>query len=314
MKRRLLLLAGFSIVTARLSAQCAGSPGVQAVCNRAIDALKMLHPAVGLIVSGGDPTLGTARALGGFGHFFVSGRVNAVNVRAPSPDTTFGQITIHDFVPAPVVEAGIGVWPGLGNGLLAVDALFSATLVPTHAVDKLSVDSSAAHLGSMALGFGYGARVGVFGGVFPIPALSVSVMRRSLPRLTYGRLAASSLSSGDAFDFNTDVHATNVRVTAGYHLEVVDVVAGFGFDHYTSDGLLLYYDNPPLSSVALVPFTPRNNRQVIFADAALHFAVASLGAEVGYQTGKDQHLSTIYSDLDAKSGHFFGGLGLRVGL
>src|SRR5215831_4459589 len=113
----LVVLAVSAAPSPAFAQQCPGSPGVQAVCKRAIDALKMLHPAVGLIVSGGDPALGSARALGGFGHFFITGRVNAVNVRAPSPDTTFGLVTIHDFVPAPVVEAGVGVWPGFQNGL-----------------------------------------------------------------------------------------------------------------------------------------------------------------------------------------------------
>jgi hypothetical protein len=308
----LVLIAGLPGVFATLSAQCTGSASVQGVCNRAIDALKTFHPAAGIIVSGGDPSLGTAQALGGFGHFFVSARVNAVNVAAPNPDTTNVSNTIHGFVPAPVVEAGVGIWPGL-RGMLAVDALFAATLVPTHAVDKLTVDSGAAHFGSMALGLGYGVRVGVFNGMFPIPAVSVSVMRRSLPRLTYGQLAASSLSSGDAFQFATDVKATNVRVTAGYHLLLADVAAGFGFDHYSSNGRLRYYDNPPFNSIATVPFTPRNNRAVVFADAAFHLALASLGAEVGYQTGEDQHLSTNYSGFNAKSGHIFGGVGVRVG-
>lgn len=315
MKRSaVVFIAGLSAVASRVSAQCTGGAQVQDVCNRAIDALKTFHPAAGILVSGGDPSLGTAQALGGFGHFFVSARVNAVKVAAPNPDTTSGANTIHGFVPAPVVEAGIGLWPGLSGGLLAVDALFSATLVPTHAVDKLTVDSGAAHFGSMALGLGYGARVGVFSGMFPIPALSVSVMRRSLPRLSYGQLAASSVSSGDAFEFETDVKATNVRVTAGYHLMLVDVAAGFGFDHYSSNGLLRYYDNPPFASIARVPFTPRNNREVVFADVGFHFALAMLGVELGYQTGEDQHLSTNYSGFNAKSGHFFGGVGMRVGL
>ena len=310
----LVLIAGVQGAFAPLAAQCTGSASVQEVCNRAIDALKTFHPAAGIIVSGGDPSLGTAEALGGFGHFFLSARVNAVKVAAPNPDTTSASNTIHGFVPAPVVEAGVGIWPGLRGGLLAVDALLSATLVPTHAIDKLTVDSGAAHFGSMALGLGFGARIGVFKGMFPIPAMSVSVMRRSLPRLTYGQLAASSLSSGDAFEFDTDVKATNVRVTAGYHLPLADVAAGFGFDHYSSNGRLRYFDNPPLGGIATVPFTPRNNRQVIFADAAFHLALASLGAEIGYQTGQDQHLSTNYSGFDAKSGHLFGGIGVRVGL
>lgn len=310
----LAVLAACSITPRLSSQQCLGGPQVQDACNRAIDALKTFHPAAGIIVSGGDPSLGTAQALGGFGHFFVSARVNAVNVAAPNPDTTSGPQTIRGFVPAPVVEAGVGVWPGLRGGMLAVDALFSATLVPTHAVDKLTVDSGATHLGSMALGLGFGVRVGLWSGMFPIPAVSVSVMRRSLPRLTYGQLAPSSISSGDAFDFSTDVKATNVRVTAGYHLPLADVAAGFGFDHYSSEGRLRYYDNPPFSDVATVPFTPRENRAVLFADAAFHLSLASLGVELGYQTGQDQHLSTNYSGFDPKSGHFFGGLGVRVGL
>jgi len=198
--------------------------------------------------------------------------------------------------------------------MLAVDGLLSATLVPTHAIDKLSVDSNAARIGSLALGLGYGVRVGVLGGRFPLPAVTVSVMRRSLPRLTYGQLASSSLASGDAFEFDTDVHATNARVTAGYHLLLVDVAAGIGFDHYTSNGRLRYYDNPPFNTLAIVPFKPSNSRQVVFADAAFHLALLSLGAELGYQTGKDQHLSTDYSGFNERAGHFFGGIGVRVGL
>ena len=90
----------------------------------------------------------------------------------------------------------MGLYRGLSSGLLAVDGLFSATLVPTHAVDKLGVDSGATKLGSMALGLGYGVRIGIVRGLFPIPSLSVSVMRRSMPRVTYGRLAPTSLSVG----------------------------------------------------------------------------------------------------------------------
>jgi hypothetical protein len=194
-------------LTAKLTAQCTGNASVQEVCNRAIDALKTFHPAAGIIVSGGNPSVGSARALGGLGHGFLAVRVNALTVVVPNPDTTTGAAAFEGLVGAPVVEAGVG----LSGGFLAVDALFAATLLPTNAVDNLRVDSGATRLGSLALGLGYGARVSVLPGAFPVPAVSLSVMRRSLPRVIYGRLAPSSLSSGDAFEFETDLQATNVR-------------------------------------------------------------------------------------------------------
>jgi hypothetical protein len=296
-----------------LHAQCSGSPEVVAVCNRAIDALKTFHPAAGLVISGGDPVLGGARAMAGLGHFFASARINAANITVPNPDTASGPTSIKGAVPAPVVEGGVGLYRGLPSGLLAVDGLFSATLVPTHAVDKLAVSPGAAKLGSMALGLGFGARIGIVRGIFPIPSLSVSVMRRSMPRVVYGQLAPTGLSAGDAFEFDTDLKATNWRVVAGYHLVGFDIAAGLGFDRYTSRGRLRYYSNPTLSIVSTVPFDPVNERQVVFADAAFHLTVLTLGAELGYQTGEDQRLSTVYTDFNPSTGHVFGGLGLRFG-
>lgn len=301
------------LVGAPLRAQCSGSPQVQQVCNRAIDALKTFHPAVGLLISGGDPVLGGARTLDGFGHLFVSGRINAVHVAAPNPDTTAGATSLKGLVPAPVVEAGVGLYRGLPSGLLAVDGLFSATLVPTHAVDKLGVDSGATRIGSLALGLGFGARIGILRGLFPVPSMSLSVMRRSLPRITYGQLASSSLSAGDAFEFDSDVHATTWRFAAGYHLMMADLAVGIGFDRYTAHGRLRYYDSPPLNSVATVPFDPVNERQVIFGDADFRLTGLTLGAELGYQTGEDQKLSTRYTGFNPTSGHVFGGVGLRFG-
>jgi hypothetical protein len=312
--RKLVLLALMAgAPAASLHAQCTGSAPVVAVCNRAIDALKTFHPAAGLIISGGDPVLGGARALDGLGHFFVSARLNAAKIVAPNPDTAAGPTSLKGAVPAPVLEGGVGLYRGLPSGLLAVDGLVSATLVPTHAVAKLGVDSGSTKLGNFALGLGYGVRVGIVRGLFPIPSISMTVMRRTLPRITYGRLAATSLSTGDAFEFDADVKATTWRFAAGYHLVAFDIAAGIGFDRYTSHGRLRYYDNPPLNTLATVPFDPVNERQVLFADAAFHLTLLTLGAELGYQTGQDQKLSTNYTDFDPSSGHVFGGIGLRFG-
>ncbi len=307
MNRLACILTTLSATAGSLAAQTecsAVATQAQTICNRAVDAYKTFQPLGGIAISGGDPELGTARGLGGPGHLFVSARVNAVKAAIPNPDTT--QAKISGLVPAPVVEGGVGLLRGMGGGLLSVDALVSATLLPTN-LTKLSVDSNATKIGSMALGVGYGARVGILNGAFPIPSVSVSVMRRSLPRVRYG-----DLSTSDNYQFDTDLKATNVRVAASLRFILLDVAAGFGFDHYSSTGHLRFYNNPPLNTTIqtiTVPVT--NNRQVLFADAGLNLMVLKLVGEVGYQTGKDQKLSTNYRDFDPTAGHVYGGIGVR---
>ena len=48
-------------------------------------------------------------------------------------------------------------------------------------------------------------------------------------------------------------------------------------------------------------------------DAGLNLSMVRLTGEVGYQTGKDEHLNTNFQDFDTTKGKFFAGLGLRMG-
>lgn len=306
MRRVGMLLTGALALAGRLAGQgqpqCSGLGAVQAdsACNRAADAYMTFQPLAGMAMSGGNPVLGTGRALGGLGHFFVSARVNAVKAAVPNPDTT--QQAVEGGVPAPVIEGGVGLFHGLSGGLLSVDALASAVLLPT-GLDKLSVDADATKVGSIALGIGYGVRVGILNGAFPVPAISVSAMRRSLPRLRYGDVA-----QGDAFSFDSDLKATNVRVAASLQVVILDVAAGFGFDKYTSTGQL-HFNNP--AGPDSVTFDVDNSRQVLFANVGMNLALLKVVGELGYQTGKDQNLSRNYTDFDPKAGHVYGGLGVR---
>ena len=301
--RRIGLLLGMALAaSAPLAAQC------NTDCQRAEDAVKAFHPVAGIIVSGGNPVLGSGGTLGGLGHFFISARVNAVKVALPSTSTSDTTST-SAVVPAPVVEAGLGLWDGLGGGLLSVDALASATLLPTTQISNLSVDSGATKIGKLALGLGYGARIGIIRGHFLIPSVSVSVMRRTLPRLRYGTLG-SVLSPDSAFSFDTDLQATNFRVTAGMHLLLLDVAAGVGYDVYTSNAHVSYYNSP--ATTATDTLNLNNKREVVFLDAGINLLLLKVVGEVGYQTGKDQTLSTNYQGLDPKAGHVFGGVGVRI--
>jgi hypothetical protein len=55
-----------------------------------------------------------------------------------------------------------------------------------------------------------------------------------------------------------------------------------------------------------------NSRMLTFVNAGVSMSMVRLTGEVGYQGGKDQHLSTDFEDFDTTVGKFFAGLGLRV--
>ena len=107
-------------------------PSARPACNTAVDAIRAFHPLAGMIVSGGNPVLGTAGSLGGIGHLTVTARVNAIKASLPNPDSASqSQVpsSFHGAIPAPVVEGALGLLRGRG-GFLSVDALGSAVCMP----------------------------------------------------------------------------------------------------------------------------------------------------------------------------------------
>jgi hypothetical protein len=198
-------------------------------------------------------------------------------------------------------------WSRRLGRLLAVDLLASAQLLPTHQIDNVTVDSDARRIGTIALGVGYGARVGLIRGIGPLPNLSVSVMRRDIPRITYG-----DVPGGDRFSYGVDLHATNIRLIASKQVAVVDLAAGLGWDKYTGDAIIQFRD--PITSVIQpnVPVELSNSRVLGFLNAGMSLSKVRLTGEVGYQGGKDQELSTSFEDFDTTKGKFFAGLGLRL--
>ena len=120
--------------------------------------------------------------------------------------------------PAPQVEAALGLFKGMSNGLLAIDLLGSAQLLPTNQIDNLSVDKDATSIGDVALGLGYGARVGVINQMGAIPGIAVSAMRRNIPEVTYG-----DVSQGNQYRYGVDLDATNLRAMAGYGFGIASI-------------------------------------------------------------------------------------------
>ena len=303
----LVLLTVVALPLAAQEPQCQNiNVQAQAACNTMVDATKAFHPLAGMLVSGGNPVLGSAGTLGGFGHVSATIRINAIKASLPNPDSAAQNpvpSSFNGYLPAPVVEAAIGLYRGPGGGLLSIDGLASAVLLPATRVRGMSVDPDAPKIGDVALGLGYGVRIGVLRGAFPVPSVSVSVMKRHLPRVQFG-----DVTGGDPADFATDFDATNWRIIAGMRVLFADVAAGVGIDHYTSAATIHYSDGLTTHTVTL---DLANTREVLFTDAGLTMGLVKFVAELGYQTGTDQSFATTFSDFDPKAGHVFWGAGLR---
>jgi len=317
--RRIVMVLVMIVGAAPLAAQepqCASTNNfVQASCQAAVDGIRAFYPLAGMVVTGGNPVIGTARSLGGLGHFALTARVNAIKAALPDPTATNQTPVPTSFngaLPAPVIEGAVGLTKGLAGGLLAVDVLGSALILPT-GIDNLTVDANATKFLDAALGIGYGLRVGVLNGAFPVPAVSVSWMHRTVPRLRYGTIGPI-IGTGDEFEFTMDLTGDSYRAIAGWKLAAVDLAAGIGVDRYRSrDTNIRFHNAVTPTSVDTVVINPTNTRALVFVNGGLSLAAVKLVGEIGLQAGKDQEYVTQFQDFDPKAAHAFGGIGIRFG-
>jgi len=212
------------------------------LCDAAIDGTRAFHPVAGLLVSGGNPVLRTGAGGGGLGRFALTIRANTARVQLPdlSYDGSAETVPAGErllFI-APLVEGSAGLYAVPGR--LALEALASAQLLPTGQVEDLEVVPGGAHIGAAALGLGFGARVAVIP-TPSLPALSLSVMRRSVPRVQYGNIA----DVAEEFQYAIDLTATNFRLAASQRFRGFALAGGLGYDRYTGDAEIAVKSPPP---------------------------------------------------------------------
>src|SRR5207245_1125492 len=117
MQRHVFLLA-MIIGAAPLAAQepqCNNIPfpGATAACNTAVDGVRAFYPLAGMIVTGGNPVLGTARATGGLGHLTLTARVHGMKAALPDPTAANQSGVPSSFnvaVPAPPETSSNSRW------------------------------------------------------------------------------------------------------------------------------------------------------------------------------------------------------------
>ena len=279
------------------------------LCDAAIDGTRAFHPVAGLLVSAGNPVLRTGAGGEGLGRFALTVRANTARVQLPdlSYDGSAETVPAGErllFI-APLIEGSAGLYAVPGR--VSFEALASAQLLPTGQVEDLEVVPGGAHLGSTALGLGFGARAEVSLGT-SLPALSLSVMRRSVPRVQYGNIT----DIAEEFQYAIDLTAVNLRLAGSHRFRGFALAGGLGYDRYTGDAEIAVREPALLNLVGTVNIDLEASRWMLFANPSLKAGPLQVTGELGYQLPRDQDLRTTFERFDPSSGRLFGGLGLRV--
>lgn len=320
LSRLAALCAAAVLLTSPAAAQNSECAGVSTfnngrqTCDAAVDFARAYHPLAGLAASGGNPVLGSGGTTGRFGSFSVTLRANMFTLSVPDLSNVGADGTVPQqeelLAPAPLIEANLGIFPGTSSGLFSVDLLAAAQLVPNEEFSSdIRVDPGAARIGPVSLGLGFGARLGLLPSGGSLPAVAVSVMRRSIPSVGYGDVAA-----GDQIAADVSLNATNIRLTAGKQFSVLTLAAGLGWSRYSGEASADYDAGVGAAGQGTVALELSQSRMLYFVDAGLDFRFVKLVGEIGYQEGKDQGLGTTFTGFDDTKGTTFYSVGLRVGI
>jgi hypothetical protein len=208
---------------------CAGQPGADAaLCALTVGAGRDLAADVGLLAGPGSDVPGQVsalgRRLGGTPRFALSLRAGGHSVTVP--DLGGGAAGERSaFVPAVHAGLGLGLFDGFAllptvGGVLALDLMGQASF--------LFFPGSQGFDGRVDV-FSVGARVGLLRESFTLPGVTLSLSRRFS-----GSLRLGDTGAGDAGQALIDPAVNSVRATVGKDLFAFGVLAGVGWDDFSS--------------------------------------------------------------------------------
>lgn len=293
----------------------------QDLCQQAVDVFQYIAPQLGTAIAGGNATLGQGGILGGFGHFSLGIRANAVDGTLPQVDQFTQSVTgaqrqtlptkDNQLLPMPVVDAAFGVWNGLPLGVtnvLGLDVLVNVAYVPEVNENGFSVKTP-----NGSLKFGYGARVGILKESLVVPGVAFTYLKRDLPTFTLDGTA----DIGSFTVSNMDIGTTAWRVVASKHFILFGLAAGVGQDKYSTNGAV--QATVPASSSGLpqdvssglVPLSQDMTRTNMFADLSLNLPILKLVGEIGQVSGGSVATYNAFANKDANASRLYGSVGLR---
>lgn len=295
---------------------CTSGPAeANEACATGRDFLLYMAPQLGTSLVGGSHTLGIGTNLGGFPHFAIALRANAVMGSLPQIDAIGANATPQSnnyatedqYIGLPTVDFALGLTKGFNLGVTrigGIDLIGGATYVPEVNETDFSV---AAPNGSLSIA--YGARVGLLQQSALIPGVSFSWMKRDMPTLDL----ATRTDSGDELSVeNLAINSTSWRLSAQKNFLLFQFGAGFGRDKYdfnadvnasVSDGLTTY--NGSFNAAQEM------ERTTMYGSLGLNLWLLKIVGEVGQVSGGSAPTFHTY-DVPADDKRLYGTVGIRI--
>jgi hypothetical protein len=282
-------------------------------CEKATDLFAYMMPQLGTALVGGSHTLGIGSTLGGFPHFALALRANAVRGDLPNVedmDVSVGGATQSaietnsQFLALPAVDFALGLYKGFPMGVSrigGVDLIGSLTYIPKVEGDGITIDPTD---GSTKIGIG--ARIGIIEQSLVVPGVSFSYLVRDLPTLD---LAASAQDADFAID-DFSIKSKSWRLAAQKNFLLFQLGAGIGQDTYESSALMT-------TTVTGFPASSEQDleqslsRTTMYGSLGFNLFLAKVVAEVGRVSGGDVPTYNTFSE-EADKARMYGSLGIRV--
>ncbi len=302
---------------ASASAQQACAPGSDAAaadaCATGADFLRYMAPQLGTALVGGSHTLGIGSNLGGFPHFAIALRGNAVMGSLPQlgnlavgPATSRNYAVKNQVLGLPALDFSIGVTEGFSLGVTkigGIDIIGGATFVPEVSGSDFSLSAP-----DGSLSIAYGLRVGLLQQSVLVPGVAFSWMKRDMPTLNL----VTSPSAGDEIAVNNlSLNTTSWRLSAQKNLLLFQFGAGVGQDSYDFDAdVAVRVTQGPATLNGAFNAAQSMTRTSMYGTVAMNILLIKIVGEVGQVSGGDAPTFHTY-DKAANASRLYGTLGAR---
>ncbi len=299
-------------------ASCAAQPMVGDACQKALDIFEFSAPQLGVLLVGGSATPGQYQALGGLGKFSLNVRATAARLDLPDDlDVEVGApvrstiATTEQWGAGPAADAELGIFGGIPLGLTtvgAIDLLGSAFYIPDVETDDVTLDVSGG-----GFRFGVGVRVGIIQEGLAWPGVSVTYLRRGLPKLS----VLAQTDDGDSLqvrDLSMDTDA--LRLMVGKRLGFIGFLAGVGQDTYKTTASIgaRVEEFGTVHVLDPVSVDQKVKRTNVFGGISLNFPVVRIVGEIGRVSGGSVSTYNEFDSGDGARARTYMSLGLRAGI
>jgi hypothetical protein len=313
--RRLFATAGTALALAvsapaAQAQQACSNPLAADACAIGADLFQYMAPQLATAIAGGSHTLGVGTNLGGFPHFAIALRANAVAGSLPTIDNVnAGAASQKSFVtedqPVPMVTAdfALGLTKGFNVGVTrigGIDFIGSATYVPEVSDGDFTIAAQ-----DSPLSIGYGARIGLLQQSAIIPGVAISYMKRDLPTFDFG--ATSEDGAVFAID-DFSVKTSGWRLSAQKNLLLFQLGAGYGqdtYDYSTAASVTVSGQNGSFSVSESV------KRNTMYGTLGVNLFLVKVVAEIGQVSGGTINTFNTF-DTEADASRLYGTLGVRI--